>query len=379
MPEERQMWIDRMLRVVRPVLQNLAAGTLRKNMPVEHHATMTDRPDYTYLEALGRTACGVAPWLALAGESLGDAERKAHAECRKWFADAVASGVSPDSPDRVNFDTGQQPIVDAAFLAHAVIRAPAVFHALPEKVQADLVAALTATRTRKPGANNWLLFAAMVETALYALTGQCDLMRIDYAVRQHEQWYLGGGVYGDGPLYHADYYNSFVIQPMLIDVLRTVAHLDPGWTALLPKVIERGQRFAQIQERSVAPDGSFPPTGRSIAYRCGAFQHLAQMALQHALPGNLPPAQVRGVLGSLIARTLDAPNTFDANGWLQIGLSGAQPSLGETYISTGSLYLCSAVFLPLGLPPDDAFWAGEAVESTWQKAWGGKDLMADKG
>ena len=43
----------------------------------------------------------------------------------------------------------------------------------------------------------------------------------------------------------------------------------------------------------------------------------------------------------MIRRTLEAPDTFDKEGWLQIGFCGHQPGVGETYISTGSLYLCS--------------------------------------
>ncbi|MCX6950687.1 MAG: DUF2264 domain-containing protein [Verrucomicrobia bacterium] len=69
--------------------------------------------------------------------------------------------------------------------------------------------------------------------------------------------------------------------------------------------------------------------------------------------------------------------TFDAAGWLRIGVSGSQPGLGETYISTGSLYLCSAAFLPLGLPASDPFWSAPAAKTTWQKIWSGENLPAD--
>ena len=48
-------------------------------------------------------------------------------------------------------------------------------------------------------------------------------MRVDYALRQHDQWYKGDGIYGDGPQFHWDYYNSFVIHPMLLDVLDACA------------------------------------------------------------------------------------------------------------------------------------------------------------
>ena len=54
-------------------------------------------------------------------------------------------------------------------------------------------------------------------------------MRVDYALRQHAQWYKGDGVYGDGPAFHWDYYNSFVIQPMLLDVLRLLSSTAPDW------------------------------------------------------------------------------------------------------------------------------------------------------
>jgi hypothetical protein len=74
---------------------------------------------------------------------------------------------------------------------------------------------------------------------------------------------------------------------------------------------------------------------------------------------------------------MDAPGTFDAKGWLQIGLCGHQPSIGETYISTGSLYLCSEAFLPLGLPADDPFWLAPTEDWTAKKIWSGQDVKVD--
>jgi len=95
------------------------------------------------------------------------------------------------------------------------------------------------------------------------------------------------------------------------------------------------------------------------------------------LPARVTPAQVRCALTAVIRRTLDAPGTFDADGWLRIGFCGHQPSLGENYISTGSLYLCAAGLLPLGLPASDAFWCAPAAKWTSQKIWGGEDLPLD--
>jgi hypothetical protein len=217
----------------------------------------------------------------------------------------------------------------------------------------------------------------MVEACLCAVGERWDAMRVDYAVRQHEQWYKGDGVYGDGPDFHWDYYNSFVIQPMLLDVLAAVSPANKSWDALREPVLKRARRYAAIQERMISPEGTFPPIGRSLAYRFGVFQLLGQIALARQLPEGVSPAQVRCALTAVINRTLAAPGTFDPQGWLTVGFCGHQPSIGETYISTGSAYLCAVGLLPLGLKPDDEFWAAPARDWTAKRAWGGADLPAD--
>ena len=65
---------------------------------------------------------------------------------------------------------------------------------------------------------------------------------------------------------------------------------------------------------------------------------------------------------------------FDPDGWLQIGVCGHQPEMGERYISTGSLYLCSTVFLPLGLDENDPFWSAPDADWTMKKLWKGQNL-----
>jgi hypothetical protein len=204
-----------------------------------------------------------------------------------------------------------------------------------------------------------------------------DGMRIDYAVRRHSDWYLGDGVYSDGPQFHWDYYNSYVIHPMLLDTLRGIAPHSNRWAKLLPDVLARARRYAAIQERLIAPDGSFPAIGRSIAYRTGAFHLLAQAALLGELPQPVTGAQVRSALTAMTRRLMEAPGTFDRNGWLRIGFCGAQPQLAERYISTGSLYLCSTVLLPLGRPSADPFWSAPPQDWTSRRIWGGQDQPAD--
>jgi len=368
----RGYWLAHLDRVAKPVLEALAQGKLRAFMPIEAHPGMAaSRAKTTHLEAFARLLSGIAPWLDLPGTS----------ENEKLVAltqQALANALDPKSPDALAFTADNQNLVDAAFLALAVLRAPRVLNsALDPTVRQRLISAFKSTRVLEPPFSNWLLFPAAIEAALCALGEPWDEMRVDYALREHIAWYVGDGTYGDGPHFHWDYYNSYVIHPFLLAILDAVGPHRAEWKAFAPQAHERAVRYAAVQERSIAPDGSYPVLGRSITYRCGAFHHLADTALRHALPVGVSPAQTRCVLAAVIDRTLAPPGTFDSNGWLQIGLAGHQPALGEPYISTGSLYLCATVFLPLGLPASDSFWSAHDAPWTTQKIWSGADLAND--
>ena len=106
---------------------------------------------------------------------------------------------------------------------------------------------------------------------------------------------------------------------------------------------------------------------------------MAQAALQGRLPEGVSPMQVRGALSAVMDRSLSMPGTFTDEGWLNPGMAGHQPSLGEGYISRGSLYLCCAALLPLGLPEDSLFWSGPDEDWTGKKVWAGQDVPADHG
>lgn len=376
MNETRRQWLDAMLRIAAPVLDALAEDRLREVLPVESKSPREDREQYTYLEAFGRTMVGMAPWLGL--EGLTGEEAALQAEYRALYRRCLHNAVTPGTRDCMNFAYGHQPIVDAAFLAHAILRAPGpLWDDLDEQDQLNLIARMKETRTRKPYHCNWLLFSAMIECFLYRVgETDWDMMRIDYALRQHFDWYLGDGFFGDGPEFHMDFYNSYVIQPMLIDILRTVGHEDGDWQRMLPRAEKYGARYARFLEHLIAPDGSYPVLGRSSAYRFGCFQMLAQQALQHLPESGLSPAQVRCALTAVIDRVMAFDN-FDADGFLRVGVCGSQPDMGEGYISTGSLYLCLAAFLPLGLPESDAFWADPDEPWTQKKMWSGAPMMAE--
>ena len=376
-PTNRNFWLSNMRLVVAPVLDALSKGRLKASMPVEAAPSEeAGRRKVTHLEAFGRTLAGIAPWLDSTPAQ--QDELALHRQLVHATSEAMVSALDPSSPDCIDFGAASQNVVDAGFLSLAILRAPNLLNkSLDLVTKKRLAQALMTTRQFKPPRSNWLLFAAATEAALHALGEQWDRARVDDAFQSHMKWFIGDGTYGDGPHFHADYYNSFVIQPFFVATLQALSDEDATWKAMRNAVATRAMRYAHIQERMIAADGSYPVVGRSITYRCGAFHHLADAALRDALPQDVKPEQVRSALGAVIRKTLGAINTFDEQGWLRIGLCGHQPSLGETYISTGSLYLCSAVFLPLGLRPEHRFWAGPDTAWTAPKVWRGEDLPAD--
>jgi hypothetical protein len=375
---DRQYWISMLTRITEPVLNALQQDRIKELMPVECVAgTLSSRKEVTYLEALGRSLAGLAPWLELGPDQTSEGQLRQ--KYIKLSIQAIAHAVMPTAKSYMNFTQHNQPLVDAAFLAHALVRAPQQLWAnLDQTTQQHLLTALRSTRVIRPYYSNWLLFSAMIEAALLKFTNDYDLMRVDYALKSHEEWYKGDGIYGDGPDFHFDYYNSFVIQPMLMDILKVLNEVKQEGKELSEKILKRAQRYAAIQERLISPEGTFPPVGRSLAYRCGAFQLLSQVALQKQLPAGITPPQVRSALTAVIKTTLEAPGTFDKNGWLTIGFTGHQPEIGEHYISTGSLYLCTVAFLPLGLNADDEFWSSANADWTSKKAFAGKGFSIDK-
>ena len=373
---DREYWVRVLTTIADPVLKSLSKGKLKeKGYP--------NRELFTHLEAFGRLMAGMAPWLELGPDNT--PEGKIREKYIQLYLKGIDYAVDPESPDFMNFTNRSQPLVDTALLAAALVRAPnQLWSRLDDKTRKNLINAMKSTRALTPYYNNWLLFSAMVEATLAKFDGHCDEKRINFAVMKHMEWYKGDGIYGDGPCFHWDYYNSYVIQPLLLNILKILMEKgmklrcsSKGLEEEYAEALERAQRYAVIQERLISPEGTFPPIGRSITYRFGAFQLLSQIALWKKLPESIKPAQVRCALTAVIKRTIEAPQTFDENGWLRIGLCGHQADLGEFYVSTGSLYLCSVGLLALGLPPEDEFWSAPAMDWTSKKIWQGQDAQCD--
>lgn len=154
-----------------------------------------------------------------------------------------------------------------------------------------------------------------------------------------------------------DYYNSYVIHPMMVDFCKILYQKNKIKKEEYNLAVKRMVRHSEFLERMISPEGYFPVFGRSITYRMGSFQALAQTALMHQLPKEITPAQVRAGLTAIMKNMFYTSQNFDKEGWLLLGFNGHQPNVADSYISTGSLYLTCLIFLPLGLNKEDEFWS----------------------
>ncbi len=373
--DDRKYWVTTLQHIVQPVLFSLSLGQLRKRMPVEEKPNAA-RAKCTHLEAFGRVMNGIAPFLGQRqSEKASESVRK---ELLDLYYKGIVNAFDSASPDYLYREMTDQHVVDSAFLCEAFLRANDVlWKPLDENTKRNIIRDLKSTRAFKPGESNWLLFSAIIEVFLRQTSTDFLKDSIDKALDKFDSWYKGDSFFGDGSSLHFDYYNSIVIHPLLTDILYHLQLTDPAYKQRYELQLKRSSRQAAVLERMIAPDGSYPVIGRSLIYRCGVFHNLAMMAWKKNLESEISEAGIRSSLTAIIKKTLEPKNTFDSQGWLQIGLSGHQPSIGEGYISTGSLYLCTFAFLPLGLPETDTFWSTPNEDWITKKIWNGMDAAND--
>ncbi|MDB5013130.1 MAG: hypothetical protein JWQ25_1332 [Daejeonella sp.] len=294
-------------KIARPVLFSIAEDKLKERMVVTLSPKVDNKENRTqaaYLEAFARTLSGISPWLNLEG---GTAEEIAlRNQYRIWALKGLANAVNPAAKDYLKWEGGQ-PLVDASFLALALVRCPWLWENSDKKVQQQLVAAFKLTRSTVPVYTNWILFSAMIETFFCKYNLDYDKVRIEYAVREFaNHWYVGDGMYSDGMHFNMDYYNSIVIHPYLASILEVINKKTGTYNWYQPDFEKISRRYAEVLERLINTDGSYPVIGRSIAYRGGVFHHLADISLRKNLPASLKPGQVRGALTAVIKKMLEA-------------------------------------------------------------------------
>ncbi len=374
--EDRIYWVSTLQKIAFPVLNNLARGSLRKNMPYESNSTEGQK--FTYLEAFARVFNGIAPWLELGADN--SEEGHVRAKYLQLTLKSIKNAVSTNSNDYIFVVEPKQSLVDVALFAQGLLRAKTqIWLNLPMDVQARIIRELKNTRIIAPYENHWLLFTSMIEAALLEFTGECDKERLIYAISKfRDELYVGDAIYSDGEDFEVGYFNSLVIHPMLNDILTVMRKYGLQDGEFLDVQLMRSSRLSSQLERLISPEGTYPLLGKALSYRCGVFHLLSQAALLKILPRNISPAQVRCALTKVIQRQFTGNQNFSSEGWLLCGLNASQMEICEDNINTGSLYACCAIFLPLGLRADDVFWKAPSEEWSSQKAWNGHQIHSDQ-
>jgi hypothetical protein len=367
----RKLWIDSLLKISLPVLDLASKNQLKEKMPSSKNC------EQQYLEAIARTICGVSPWLNLPDDSSKEAILRT--DIKSKVKDTLSNIVEPKSSDYLDFGQDKQSLVDAAYLAQGLIRCPSLFEELPKLTQKKLISEIKKTRQFEPPETNWLLFAAMTETFLLSRGEVVVVDRLSPAIDKFLNiFYVGDGQYGDGMQYHFDYYNSFVIHPMLTDILEVMQrHKFAKAETMLQLQQKRHQRYAEILERMISPTGTWPLIGRTLTCRIGAFHALSHAAYKGFLPGELHPSQVRCALNAVLQTFISCKQNFDKKGFLTVGLCGEQASVAESYISAGSAYHAVTFFVALGLPVNHDFWTKPNSEWSSLIAFSGGKIKPD--
>lgn len=375
---DRQVWADLCYKISQPVLENMSKGNFQKDFPLELSPTWDGRDTkVAYLETFARLMAGISPWLALPDD--GTPEGKQRKQLHEWAIQAYKNAVDPNSPDKITWLTNtSQPLCDASYLVESFMRAPeATWGQLDEATKKRYIEGLKSLRTIRPAYNNWLLFRAMVEVFFMSIGEDVDEYALSVGLQKMSEWYLSDGWYSDGPEYAMDYYNSYVMHPMMVEVVEMCKKHKFSTPISLDLAVKRMNRFNTILERFISPEGAYPAVGRSVIYRMGAFQTLAMSAWKYGLPKDLTNGSVRSALTCVMKRMFAVDGNFDDKGYLRLGFAGHQPNLANYYSNNGSLYMTSLVFMPLGLPADHPFWTAPAEPWTSQKAWSGQEFPED--
>lgn len=375
---DRQVWADLCYKISQPVLENMSKGNFQKDFPLELSPKWDGRDTkVAYLETFARLMAGISPWLALPDD--GTPEGKQRKQLHDWAIQAYKNAVDPNSPDKITWLTNtSQPLCDASYLVESFMRAPeATWGQLDEVTKKRYIEGLKSLRTIRPAYNNWLLFRAMVEVFFMSIGEDVDEYALSVGLQKMSEWYLSDGWYSDGPEYAMDYYNSYVMHPMMIEVLEICKKHNFRTPISFELAVKRMNRFNTILERFISPEGAYPAVGRSVIYRMGAFQTLAMSAWKYGLPKDLSNGSVRSALTCVMKRMFSVEGNFDSKGYLRLGFVGHQPNLANFYSDNGSLYMTSLVFMPLGLPANHPFWTAPAEPWTSQKAWSGQEFPED--
>ena len=385
----RNFTLSLLLHIVTPVFNKFSCDSFSEHFPKSYRS---DRDTFAVMEAFARSFLGISGWLELDENLLPVKERELQSHYRTLVLKAIRVILNTNSKDYIPFQGGSQIAVELAFFAQSLFRTQKSIWLQLNKEEQDLIIQkmLLYKQYANINKNNKILFDAMIELFIYQSNPQLGkLAVVDRAITTFmDDWYAGDGIYKDGAILHLDYYNSFVIHPFLLFLLSTLPKFVPEKKAiyeeLYSKELIRAQRWVDIQEQLISPEGTYPMIGRSVGYRFGVFHAVSYLIATKSLSDKLSKQQgsLRHGLTTVISRMVNTPGQSlfisDDSRWLVEGIVGEQLEMLDFYLNRGSLYFCTVGLGQVALPPQDEFWEAENGKWSQLKIWtGGKDIHVD--
>jgi hypothetical protein len=270
----------------------------------------------------------------------------------RWYADGLAAGTDPGSPERWPRVTEiPQAKVEAASIALALYESRHVlWDALDDRVRERVVAWLAEVIGQPYPACNWLWFQNVTEAFLRWAGGPWKAEDIERNIVVTDGWYLGDGWYTDGhegrnTARKFDWYAGWAMNFYPLWYCRISGdHAEP---ALAERYRGRLRAYLDGVQHLFAPDGGPLHQGRSLTYRYAVLAPVWAGAVFDASP--LPPGRTRRLASGVLRH-------FHRDGPQPIGWYGEFPAIRQPYTGPGSPYWSSKGLAGLVLPADHPVW-----------------------
>lgn len=277
----------------------------------------------------------------------------------QWYAEGIASGTDPRSPERwPRPDEHPQAKVEAASLAVGLdMTRPWIWDRMEPAVQ-DRVVAYLSSVVGDPTywRNNWKWFRIVTETFLRSVGAHHSIDDITGDLSTIDSFPGSDGWSSDGEGRNFDHYAGWALHlyPTLWSRMQGAADLAAG---RVENDREQLRRYLDDAIRLVGSDGSPLIQGRSLTYRFAAAAPYwvgALAGLESPSPGQLRTAASRVVGHFVDDEAVAHPGVLD------IGWRRSWPRLAQFYSGPGSPYWAVKGLLGVALPGSHPVWTAPA-------------------
>lgn len=301
---------------------------------------------------------GYARTFLAAGFRLAHAAPEAAGGLADWYAEGLAAGTDPSSPERwPRLDEVGQARVEAASIVLALHESRNVlWDGLDDAVRQRVVEWLSGAVGAHYPASNWLWFQSIVQAFLREVGGPWSQKELDRNQELTESFYRGDGWYTDGLIdgraANFDWYAGWAMHVYPLWFCRVSGSaVDPG---MREQYGDRLRRYLEDVQHLFSPSGAPLYQGRSLTYRFATLAPVWAGAVFDVSP--LPPGRTRR-LASGVLRHFVEHGAWDGDGLQTLGWYGSFPPMCQSYSGSGSPYWSSKGLLGLVLPPEHEVWS----------------------